>query len=561
MTYSRKNKKQVDYQTLTLLEQLKEKELPDFTPPHSLEIEEMILCTLLLLKDAIEIAENYDLRPSAFYKEEHQIIYTMMLELKARQQGIDIITVFNQIKVNNLLDKVSLVYLTGLTNRVGSGGNLATHIMFLKEHEIRRNVIFTAKRAIVAAVDNTEDVFDLLESFINSADDLVHGRISKPAITFDQMMQNTLDEIQKRVEQKQKGETIGLPFGIGCLDYQNCRLEPGNLVYIGGRPGTGKSAVLSTTAIHNAKLGKNVLYFDLEMKEVEQGIRVTSRISGISSSKMKDGFVDQNDIAKIFSAINEQKIKTLYYYDDKHSLESILNCIRLHRKTKKIDLIIIDYTQLVTTTGSNSKNREQEIAYISRTLKKEAKEAAIMAGVQLNRAAAKDKPDASHMRESGSLEQDADLIVMLSDCAITHGENIEGSNIPTRPIKDKKTGEPSSDIKLIEFGVVKYRTGSTFNGFMYFRGATNKYYDVPEFWHTDYYKKKQEQGLTTHVVLTDRPHNTTNTEWTPPAERGSMTERFRSDPASTSSFSSLTSDITEGARAKQSDDITDNPPF
>ncbi|MGE9516326.1 MAG: replicative DNA helicase [Solitalea-like symbiont of Tyrophagus putrescentiae] len=385
--------------------------------PHAIDIEESVLGAIILESGAIgEIADI--LNPSDFHLEKHQLIYKAAIQLFAAAKTIDVKIITDKLRKNGDLEKAGgLIYISRLTNKVISSVNIETHAYLIKELSIKRQLINYSNDLNELAYDSTVDVVDLLERAENKLFNISENKI---AVTdFQSIVMQSLDAIQKAKGSQEISN--GIPSGFDALDTLTFGWQNSDLIIVAARPSMGKTAFM-LSAVRNAvvKYGKKVAIFSLEMSALQLVNRMLAAESNIQASKIRLGDLQPEEWeslqnkADIFSELP-------IFINDNPSLnifELRAECRRLKHK-HNIDFIVIDYLQLMQGySGTKHFNREQEISHISRSLKALAKEleVPVIALSQLSRAveARHDKrPIISDLRESGSIEQDADLVLLL----------------------------------------------------------------------------------------------------------------------------------------------------
>ncbi len=389
--------------------------------PQALSLEEAVLGALMLDKDALPSVLDI-LRTESFYSEAHQSIYKAILELFRSSKPIDLLTVTEELRHLALLDSVGgAYYLVELTNRVGSAANIEYHARIIAQKHIQRELIKVSTLIIRDAYEDTTDVFDLLDKAEQNLFAITETNLSR---SFEGM--NTLaGKLLKQIEllsQKKDGLT-GVPTGFTNLDRLTSGWQPSDLVIVAARPSMGKTAFTLSLARNAAmEFNKGVAFFSLEMSNLQLVQRLVSMESEVGGAKLRTGQLEPHEWQQLYTAI-EKISKAPIFIDDTPGInvfELRAKCRRL-KAQHDIQLIIIDYLQLMTGGGDGSKggNREQEISAISRALKGLAKElnVPVIALSQLSRAVetrgGSKKPQLSDLRESGAIEQDADIVSFI----------------------------------------------------------------------------------------------------------------------------------------------------
>ena len=390
-------------------------------PPQARDIEEAILGALMLEKDALSAVIDI-LQPEIFYVPANQLIFKAVQRLFERSEPVDILTVTHQLRRTADLEKAGgALYISELTNRVGSAANIEYHARIIQQKYIMRELIRIAGEMEREAFEETTDVFDLLDSTEKQLFSVAEGNIRR---SYDDMATVIAKSIKQIEALKDKEDGLsGVPSGLRDLDRLTSGWQASNLIIIAARPAMGKSALVLSMARNAAVDYKQaVAVFSLEMSAVELVNRLISAEAELDADKLKKGKLADHEWAQLNHRITPLT-KAPIFIDDTPGLnifELRAKCRRL-KSQHNIQLIIIDYLQLMTAGGSENKNgnREQEIASISRALKNLAKELEIpvIALSQLSRAVetrgGDKKPMLSDLRESGSIEQDADMVLFI----------------------------------------------------------------------------------------------------------------------------------------------------
>ena len=387
-------------------------------PPQALDLEEAVLGALLLEKEAVNDVIDI-LQPESFYKESHQKIYNAVRDLFGESMPIDLLTVTDKLRKTGELDFVGGPYfISQLTNRVASAANIEFHARIIAQKHILRELIRISSKTITSAFDDTLDVFDLLDEAENDLFKVAESNIRKTGDTMGSLVKQALVRIQ---ELGLKDESVsGVPTGFKDLDEMTSGLQPSDMIILAARPAMGKTSFALTLARNSAvEFGQGVAVFSLEMSSLQLVTRLISSESQISSEQLRKGKLADHQWEQLTSKIDNLS-KAPIYIDDTPAIsvfELRAKCRRLKVK-HDIQLIVIDYLQLMTAGGKGG-NREQEISTISRSLKSLAKElnVPVIALSQLSRAVetrtGHKRPMLSDLRESGAIEQDADIVMFL----------------------------------------------------------------------------------------------------------------------------------------------------
>lgn len=398
-------------------------------PPQAKDLEEAVLGAIMLQSDAYNTVSGI-LKPEYFYLPSHQRISKAMKRLADKNIPIDIFTVTEELAISEELDMVGgRFYVTKLTNSVVSAANTEAHCRIILQKFIHREIIRVAGEILSDAYNDGADPFELLDvaqqSFSNVTNALSFGEMTDITGALVKVI-NHIQELRKLKEERKHGLSVtGIPSGFSDLDNITRGWQPGDLIIIAARPSVGKTAFV-LNALKNAgqffyENGKgSVAMWSLEMIVIRLLLRVVSATSNIQLSAIQTGFLSENDMKTLF----ERSIKPLsrlpIFFDDSPGL-TIAKLRAKARKLKskeQLGLIIIDYLQLMTPEEKHGQNREQEISKISRSLKTLAQElqVPIIALSQLSRSVenrSNPEPQLSDLRESGAIEQDADMVLFL----------------------------------------------------------------------------------------------------------------------------------------------------
>ncbi len=389
-------------------------------PPQATDLEEAVLGALMLEKDALSAVIDI-LKPDVFYKETHQKIFEAITVLFQKSSPVDILTVTAQLRQQGDLEMIGgAYYITELTNRVASAANIEYHARIISQKFIQRELIRISTTIINNAYEDTTDIFDLLDEAEKSLFDIAQNNLRRDSRKMDDILRESLDALEK-LKDKVDGLT-GIPSGFSALDRMTSGWQPSDLVIIAARPAMGKTAFVLTCARNAAVLSnKPVVVFSLEMSSVQLVNRLIAGETEIEQEKIRKGNLADWEWQQIHSKIGTLTEAPLFI-DDTPALnifEFRAKCRRL-KAQYDIQMIIVDYLQLMHGKGDNkSGNREQEIGSISRALKSVAKElnVPVIALSQLSRAVetrgGDKRPQLADLRESGSIEQDADMVMFL----------------------------------------------------------------------------------------------------------------------------------------------------
>jgi replicative DNA helicase len=390
--------------------------------PQALDFEEAVLGALLIDDKAVSAVIDF-IQPEMFYKESHQMIYKAIRDLFSELQPVDLLTVTNQLRKLGRLDIVGgAVYLASLTHRIASAANIEYHARIVMEKYVLRELITRCNGIIKDAYDETTDVLTLLDKAESELFKIVENNFKRDSKELGTVVKKTLDELNEI--RNAGGVFNGTPSGIRALDEKTGGWQKSDLVIIAARPGMGKTSLVLTIA-RNAAIDyeRPVVIFSLEMSANQLVHRLFSMESGIASDKISKGQLNEAEWVTLAEKISKLLSNKLII-DDTPALNIFdlrAKCRRL-KQSHDIQLVIVDYLQLMQGDPSDGKgkgNREQEISYISRSLKSLAKDldVPVIALSQLNRSVetrgGSKRPQLSDLRESGSIEQDADMVMFI----------------------------------------------------------------------------------------------------------------------------------------------------
>lgn len=388
--------------------------------PQALPLEEAVLGALMLDKDSIAIVIDI-LRPESFYSDAHQAIFRCILRLFERSHPVDLLMVTEELKKSGELDIVGgPFYLVGLTNRVASAANIEYHARLIAQKHIQRELIRVSTKVIRDAYEDTTDVFQLLDDAEQGLFNITQQNLNRSYESMGTLASKVLKQIEE-LSKKEAGLT-GVPTGFTDLDRITSGWQSSDLIIMAGRPGMGKTSLTLALAKNAAMdFGKPVAFFSLEMSNVQLVNRLISLEAEISGSKLRSGQLEEYEWTQLQGVI-EKMSEIPIFIDDTPGInifELRAKCRRL-KMQHDIQLVIIDYLQLMTGGKENKNgNREQEISAISRGLKGLAKElnVPVIALSQLSRAVetrgGMKRPQLSDLRESGAIEQDADIVSFI----------------------------------------------------------------------------------------------------------------------------------------------------
>jgi replicative DNA helicase len=424
--------------------------------PYNLDAEQAVLGCILIESSCLADVQPY-LRPECFYLPQHEAIYSAMISIDLLGGKIDPLLVLEKLKNDSVYDDAAgKTYLYQLASSIASVANVTVYAKIVREKFYLRTLINISREIIDSAVSQEEDADVILDAAEQEIYAIRQGKTtSAPSKLSDIIYNEVLDRLTK-LNSDQRDEYLGLSTGFGDLDDVIVGLNKSDLILVGARPAMGKTSFALNIARNVAVSGKKrVLFFSLEMTKEQIAQRVLSTDAGVNSKKMREGKLDLSDwiaISEASDALNKCEL----YFDDTSDI-TVSEMKARTRRLGKVDCVFIDYLGLVRS-GKKSENRVQEVTEITRSLKLMAKDLAIPVFVcaQLSRGTEhrgkSHRPQLSDMRESGSIEQDADLVILLYREDYYKGENEDADT-------DEEQNEvQSTDIEVI---VAKNRHGET----------------------------------------------------------------------------------------------------
>lgn len=388
-------------------------------PPQAIDLEEAVLGAMMLEKNAVNDAIDI-LSPESFYKDAHQRIFEVIHELFQESQPIDILTVTAKLRQKGELDIVGgPFYISQLTNRVASSANVEYHARIISQKHIMRELIRLSNETIKDAYDETSDVFDLLDKTESQLYKVTQGNLRRDYSSMSTLIQHAIEDIEKN--KNQTDGLSGVPSGFTDLDRVTSGWQKSDMVVIAARPGMGKTAFVLSMARNSAVMfNRPVAVFSLEMSAIQLVNRLIASESELPAEKLRKGNLALHEIQQLHEKIKKLAVAPIYI-DDTPALsifELRAKCRRL-KAQYNVEMIIIDYLQLMSAGAEGKGNREQEISSISRSIKSIAKEleVPIIALSQLSRSVetrgGDKRPMLSDLRESGAIEQDADIVAFI----------------------------------------------------------------------------------------------------------------------------------------------------
>ncbi|MBR6504396.1 MAG: replicative DNA helicase [Clostridia bacterium] len=415
-------------------------------PPHDIEAEQAVLGSMLTDKEAV-IAAIEVLKDEDFYREDNKIIYKAILNLYNLGEPIDIITLKSELTSMGKFEATGgLEYLADLPEKVPTTANVDRYIKIVEEKSILRNLIKTANDLITLGYDQTQEVENLMDEAEKKIFNIMQKKNQKGYSVIKDVLVDTFSQLEKLYNQKQ--HITGVTTGFTDLDYKTAGLHESDLILVAARPAMGKTAFALNLATNAAlKGGAGVAIFSLEMSKEQLVNRILCSEAMVDSNKVRTGKIEEDDWVKLAGALGPLSEANIYIDDTPGiSIMEIRAKCRKLKLEKNIGLVVIDYLQLVQGSSNKRGSREQEISEISRSLKILAKEinVPVIALSQLSRAPEQrpdHRPMLSDLRESGAIEQDADIVMFL--------------------YRDDYYNEDSEKKNVAEVIIAKHRGGST----------------------------------------------------------------------------------------------------
>ena len=424
-------------------------------PPHSEEAEQSVLGSMLMDRDAVNVAVE-NLSHEDFYNLRHGEIFGAMVDLYHENRAVDLVTLKNQLEQKGKLEAAGdMKYLSQIAAAVPNSVHIKNYVQIVKDKSLYRKFIQLGNQ-VMAEGYSTETPIDVLsEEVEQKVFRILQNKGNEDFSHIRDVLLETFDDIERIA--KSEGEITGIPTGFVDLDYRTSGLQPSDLVLVGARPSMGKTAFALNVVQHAAvRKHKCSAIFSLEMSKKQLVNRMLSCEAGVESEKLRSGKLEDSDWEKLAMALAPLSEAPIYIDDTPGiTLAEMRSKCRKLKLDKGLDLIMIDYLQLMSGSGRNGDNRQQEISDISRGLKALAREmqAPVVALSQLSRALearADHRPMLSDLRESGAIEQDADVVMFLYRDEYYHPET-EDKNIAEIIIAKQRNG-PTGTVKLAWLG-------------------------------------------------------------------------------------------------------------
>ena len=429
-------------------------------PPHDIEAEQAVLGSMLTDKDAVMLALER-LKEDSFYRDDNKAIFEAIVNLYNRSEPIDLITIKDELTVMKQYEKIGgLEYLATLPDKVPTTANVEKYIKIVEEKATLRNLIKTANEIIDLGYDPSEDVEDVMNNAQKKIFDIIQNKNKKGYTPIKDVLISSFTKLEELYNKKQ--QITGVPTGFSELDYKTAGLHGSDLILIAARPAMGKSAFVLNIATNAALKAKvPVAVFNLEMSKEQLVDRILCSEAMVDSNKVRTGKLEEPDWVKLASVIGTLSDAGIYIDDTPGiSIMEIQTRCRKLKMEKNIGMIIIDYLQLIQGSNKRTSSREQEISEISRSLKILAKElnVPVIALSQLSRAVEQrpdHRPMLSDLRESGAIEQDADIVMFL--------------------YRDDYYNKESEEKDIAEVIIAKHRGGSTGTVKLLWMGSYTKF--------------------------------------------------------------------------------------
>ncbi len=443
--------------------------------PQATEIEKTVLGALMIDKDAFTVVGEI-LHPDTFYEARHQKIYEAIRQLNFDERPVDILTVIEELKKMGTLEEVGgQAYIVDLSSHVASSAHIEYHAHILAQKYMARQLISFASVVETKAFDESIDVDDLMQETEKNLFELSQNNLKKDYSHISPVVSQAITVLQQAAANK--GELTGIPTGYTDLDKMTAGWQASDLVIIAGRPAMGKTAFALSLA-KNIAVDYNIpiAFFSLEMSDVQLGNRLISNVCEIEGRKILNGQLDDEEWKRLDANVDKLRNAPIYVDDTAGmSIFELRTKARRLVREKGVKIIMIDYLQLMNASGARFGSRQEEVSTISRSLKGLAKELNIpvLALSQLNRSVESregdgldaKRPQLSDLRESGAIEQDADMVLFV--------HRPEYYNI--------KQDEHGNDLRgMAQIIIAKHRKGATGDVLLHFKGAYTRFQNREE---------------------------------------------------------------------------------
>lgn len=424
----------------------------DRLPPQNIEAEQSILGAILIDNDALPRALEI-LDAEDFYRQSHRKLFNAMLELFEKSEPIDLITLTDYLKRENELEAVGgISYLSSLVNMIPTAANIKYHSKIVREKGLLRGLLRSSNEIASRIYESNLDAEDLVDYAEKSIFDISEKRIKASFVTLREVIKDSFEMIEQLYDKKEA--ITGVPSGFRDLDELTTGFQKGDLVIVGGRPSMGKTAFSLNIAQNvGLELKEPVAIFSLEMAKEQLALRMLCSEAMVNSNSIRKGFIKKEDWHKLTSAASNLTGAPIYIDDS-----SSITALELRAKARRLkmehglSLVVVDYLQLMRGKGSFER-REQEISDISRSLKALAKELSVpvIAVSQLNRSVEQrrpPKPMLADLRESGAIEQDADVILFLYRDEVYNKNNLANKGKAEVDIAKQRNGPAGVTVHL-----------------------------------------------------------------------------------------------------------------
>ena len=430
-------------------------------PPQSIEAELSVLGAMMLKKEAVTQAIEL-LRSDEFYRQAHRVVFEAMESLVREGEPVDIVTVTESLRKSGLLEQVGgITFLANLTNSVPSTANLAHYAKIVKEKAILRSLIDVSTEIAGMAYEGSEDIAVQLDGAEQKILAIAGGRTTGAFTPIKDVVFDAMDRVNQLAQSK--GGITGLSTGLATLDSVTRGLQKSDLIIVAARPAMGKTAFVLNLATHVALQGGTVAFFSLEMPREQLMHRIFCAEGQIDATHLARGELDEEEWSRLVK-VADRMIKTNLYFDDTSSttVMDIRTRARRLKAERGLDLIAIDYLQLIQAPG-RAENRTLAVAEMTRSLKVLARELSVPIIVlsQLSRATegrSDKRPMLSDLRESGSIEQDADIVMFL--------------------YREDYYNQDTENANITELSIAKHRNGATDTVKMFFQKEYTRFRDL-----------------------------------------------------------------------------------
>ena len=436
----------------------------DKLAPQAVDAEQSVLGSLLIDADAILKVADF-LHPADFYRQQHADIYESMLALHAQREPIDLVTLGDELARRERLDAIGgPAYLATVMNVVPTAVHVEHYARIVERKSVLRNLIAAAGKIAAVGYEEANDA----EAAIDRAESILFEISQHRTISGFESLATLLGQAYDRLEylHEHRGQILGIPSGLAQLDTLLGGFQPSDLIILAARPSVGKTSLALNIAQHaSIREAKKVAVFSLEMSKEQLSLRLLSAETGINPRPLQTGFMEETDWSKIATVMNDMAGAAMWVNDS-----PVLSVMELRTKARRLemeqhglDLVIVDYLQLMqASVQSREPNRVQEVSEISRGLKQLARElkVPVIALSQLSRGVEQRgsaEPRLSDLRESGSIEQDADVVIFL----YRDGEQ-----------------NPESEVELVKAKIAKHRNGPIGEVPLQFRKSTTRFHSV-----------------------------------------------------------------------------------